>query len=69
MWESISFNFYDGYDNPFTAKIRELTDRDVFNGRVVNAGIITADDSSWLCSLTVHRQPQFPGQQDGLCVV
>lgn len=68
VWESISFNFYDGYDNPFTQKLKELTHRDVFNGRAVTAGIITAQDSPWLCSLTVHRQPQFPGQQDGLCV-
>lgn len=69
VWESVSFNFYGGYDNPFNAKLRELAQgRDLFSGKVVTAGIITAEDSPWLCSLTVHRQPQFPGQEEGLCV-
>lgn len=68
VWESVSFNFYGGYDNPFNAKIRELCKNDIFSGKTVTGGIITADDSPWLCSLTVHRQPQFIGQEDGLCV-
>lgn len=68
VWESVSFNFYGGYDNPFNAKLKELAQRDLFSGKTVTAGIITADDSPWLCSLTVHRQPQFPGQQEDLCV-
>ncbi|AZA12013.1 oleate hydratase [Corynebacterium gerontici] len=68
VWQSVSFNFYGGYDNPFNAKLRELSQNDLFSGKTVTAGIITADDSPWLCSLTVHRQPQFIGQEDGLCV-
>ncbi len=68
VWQSVSFNFYGGYDNPFNAKLRELSRNDLFSGKTVTAGIITADDSPWLCSLTVHRQPQFIGQEDGLCV-
>ncbi|QNQ89934.1 oleate hydratase [Corynebacterium poyangense] len=68
VWQSVSFNFYGGYDNPFNQKLRELSQRDLFSGKTVTAGIITSDDSPWLCSLTVHRQPQFPGQQEGLCV-
>lgn len=67
-WESVSFNFYGGYANPFNAKLRELSGRDVFSGKTVTGGIITVDDSPWLASLTVNRQPHFPGQEDGLCV-
>ncbi|WP_293771458.1 oleate hydratase [uncultured Corynebacterium sp.] len=68
VWESVSFNFYGGYDNPFNAQLRELSTNDVFSGKTVTGGIITADDSPWVCSLTVNRQPQFIGQEDGLCV-
>lgn len=67
-WESASINLYGGYENPFNEKLRELTGRDVFSGGTVTGGIITVEDSPWLCSLTVNRQPQFPGQEDGLCV-
>lgn len=68
VWESISFNFFGGYDNPFNAKLRELSTNDVFSGKTVTGGVITAQDSPWLASITVNRQPQFPGQEDGLCV-
>lgn len=67
-WQSVSFNFYGGYENPFNQKLRDLSRNDLFSGKTVTAGIITADDSPWLCSITVHRQPQFPGQQEDLCV-
>lgn len=67
-WESISFNFYGGEENPFIAKLHEMTGNDPLSGRTVTGGIITATDSPWLCSLTVNRQPQFPGQEEGLCV-
>ncbi|WP_130866348.1 oleate hydratase [Acidipropionibacterium timonense] len=61
LWISVSFNFI-GRDHPFLRRIQELSGNDPLAGRTVTGGIITAEDSSWCCSLTMNRQPQFRAQ-------
>ena len=43
--------------------------RDPFSGKVVTGGIVTAEDSSWLLSWTVNRQPHFKQQPKDQIVV
>ncbi|WP_139652787.1 oleate hydratase [Raoultibacter phocaeensis] len=42
--------------------IERLTNRKPRTGKIVTGGIITAKDSNWMLSFTIHRQPHFKGQ-------
>lgn len=42
--------------------IERLTNRRPRTGKIVTGGIITAKDSNWMLSFTIHRQPHFKGQ-------
>lgn len=58
-WESATITTLDARIPEY---IRKITKRDPFSGKVVSGGIVTAKDSSWLCSWTVNRQPHFKQQ-------
>ncbi|MBI4856439.1 MAG: oleate hydratase [Acetobacterium woodii] len=58
-WESATVTTLDDRIPPYIEKICK---RDPFNGRVVTGGIITAQDSNWMLSYTVNRQPHFKEQ-------
>ncbi|PIF04491.1 MAG: oleate hydratase [Propionibacterium sp.] len=49
--------------------IERLTKRDLHDHKVNTGGIITATDSGWLLSFTVHRQPHFKEQAENETVV
>lgn len=65
-WESATVTTLDERIPAFMEKICK---RDPLSGRVVTGGIVTAQDSSWLLSWTVNRQPHFKAQQPGQVVV
>lgn len=56
-------------DERIPAYIERIAQRDPFSGRVVTGGIVTAEDSSWLLSWTVDRQPHFKKQPKDQIVV
>ena len=56
-------------DKEIVPFIKKICKRDPFSGRVVTGGPVTAQDSSWLLSWSVGRQPRFHGQQKGQLVV
>ena len=56
-------------DERIPAYIERICKRDPFSGRVVTGGIVTAEDSSWLMSWTVNRQPHFKNQKPDQIVV
>ncbi|MDO9491225.1 oleate hydratase [Acetobacterium sp.] len=58
-WESATVTTLDDRIPPYIEKICK---RDPFNGKVVTGGIITAQDSNWMLSYTVNRQPHFKEQ-------
>lgn len=58
-WESATVTTLDDRIPPYIEKICK---RDPFSGKVVTGGIITAQDSNWLLSYTVNRQPHFKEQ-------
>jgi oleate hydratase len=65
-WESATITTLDERIPEYIARICK---RDPFNGKVVSGGIVTAKDSSWLCSWTVNRQPHFKKQSKSQIVV
>ena len=65
-WESATITTLD---TRIPEYIRRIVKRDPFSGRVVSGGIVTAKDSSWLCSWTVNRQPHFKAQPKEQIVV
>ncbi|MCP1242532.1 oleate hydratase [Acetobacter lambici] len=48
--------------------VQKITGRDPFSGRTVTGGPITIQDSAWLMSWVVSRQPHFKGQTKGQMV-
>lgn len=57
------------FDNTIPPYIEKICKRDPFTGHTVTGGIVTVEDSNWLMSWTINRQPQFRKQPDGqLCV-
>lgn len=65
-WESATVTTVD---ERIPEYIRRIAKRDLFSGRVVTGGIVTARDSSWLMSWTVNRQPHFKAQRPNEIVV
>jgi oleate hydratase len=65
-WMSATVTTLDGAIPPY---IQAICHRDPFSGRTVTGGIVTAEDSKWLLSWTVNRQPQFQQQRDGTLTV
>ncbi|HIW29221.1 MAG TPA: oleate hydratase [Candidatus Luteococcus avicola] len=65
-WESATVTTLD---QRIPAYIERIAQRDPFSGRVVTGGIVTAEDSSWLLSWTVNRQPHFKKQPKDQIVV
>jgi oleate hydratase len=49
-------------DSKMANLLRRMTGRDPYSGKLVTGGIMTAVDSSWLLSVTCHRQPHFRSQ-------
>lgn len=49
-------------DKRIPSYIQKISKRDPFSGKVVTGGIVTAQDSAWLLSWTVNRQPHFKAQ-------
>lgn len=58
-WESFTIT---ATSSKMADLLRRLTGRDPYSGRLVTGGIITVVDSSWLMSVTCHRQPHFTKQ-------
>lgn len=65
-WESATVTTLDAR---IPAYIEKICGRDPFSGRVVTGGIVTAEDSPWLMSWTVNRQPHFKKQPKDQIVV
>ncbi len=65
-WESATVTTVD---ERIPAYIEKTAKRDPFSGKVVTGGIVTAQDSSWLLSWTVNRQPHFKQQKPTEIVV
>ncbi|GAB2495794.1 oleate hydratase [Luteococcus sediminum] len=65
-WESATVTTVD---ERIPEYIRRVAKRDPLSGRVVTGGVVTAQDSSWLLSWTVNRQPHFKKQAPGQVVV
>ncbi|GAN93836.1 myosin-cross-reactive antigen [Gluconobacter thailandicus F149-1 = NBRC 100600] len=49
--------------------VQKVTGRDPLCGRTVTGGPVTIQDSAWLMSWVVSRQPHFKGQKPGQMVV
>ena len=58
-WMGVTVNTLDDKILPY---IEKITKRDPLSGKVVTGGIVTAQDSGWLMSWTINRQPQFHSQ-------
>jgi oleate hydratase len=65
-WESATVTTLDPRIPQY---IHKICKRDPFSGRVVTGGIVTVQDSSWLMSWTVNRQPHFKQQPKDQIVV
>ncbi|HOA89137.1 oleate hydratase [Propioniciclava tarda] len=65
-WESASLTTLDDRVLPYIEKVCQ---RDPLSGRVVTGGIVTVQDSSWLMSWTINRQPHFASQPATSAVV
>lgn len=65
-WESATIAVKDP---KILSQIEKICRRDPLSGKVVTGGIITVKDSSWLCSWTINRQPQFIDQPKDTCLV
>ena len=59
MWESATLTCTA---SPLLDKLTELSVNDPTSGRTATGGIITFTDSNWVLSVTINRQPHFPGQ-------
>lgn len=65
-WESATVTTLDDKILPYIEKICQ---RDPLSGGVVTGGIVSVEDSNWLLSWTINRQPQFRDQKPGtVCV-
>lgn len=63
VWQSATVTTLDNDANPeIIDAIMKITKRDPRDGRVTTGGIVTAQDSGWLMSWTINRQPQFREQ-------
>ncbi len=65
-WMSATVTTLDQRVIPY---IKKICHRDPFSGGVVTGGIVTCQDSSWLLSWTINRQPQFRSQPKDQCLV
>ncbi len=65
-WESATLTTLDDQVLPY---IERICQRDPLSGRVVTGGIVTVQDSSWLMSWTINRQPHFAAQPAGTAAV
>lgn len=65
-WESATVTTLDEKIPPY---IQNICKRDPFSGKVVTGGIITIEDSAWLMSYTLNRQPHFKEQPKNQLVV
>ena len=65
-WESATVTTLD---TRIPAYIKKIAKREPFGGRTVTGGIVTAQDSAWLLSWTVNRQPHFKKQPKDQVVV
>ncbi|MEG0275709.1 MAG: oleate hydratase [Coprobacillus sp.] len=65
-WESATITLKNDRLLPY---IEAICKRDCHSGNVVTGGIVTARDSSWLCSWTINRQPHFKVQKDNEVVI
>ena len=65
-WVSATVNTLDEKILPY---IKKICKRDPLSGKVVTGGIVTVEDSSWLLSWTINRQPQFRNQPKGQVLV
>ena len=63
---SATLTTLDGRIPPY---IERICQRDPFAGKVVTGGIVSVNDSSWLMSWTLNRQPQFKKQPGNELVV
>lgn len=59
MWESATITCSP---SPLVDRMAELSINPPTSGRTVTGGIITFIDSNWVLSVTINRQPHFPGQ-------
>ena len=65
-WMGVTVNTLDEKILPY---IKNICQRDPLSGNVVTGGIVTAQDSGWLLSWTINRQPQFRSQPRNQCLV
>lgn len=65
-WISATVNTLDERILPY---ITQICKRDPLSGGVVTGGIVTVEDSSWLLSWTINRQPQYHDQPEGQVLV
>ena len=65
-WESATITTLDPR---IPSYIHKIAKRDPFSGTVVTGGIVTVEDSSWLMSWTVSRQPHFKQQPKDQVVI
>ena len=65
-WMGVTVNTLDEKILPY---IQNICKRDPLSGGVVTGGIVTAQDSGWLLSWTINRQPQFRSQPKDQCLV
>lgn len=65
-WVSATVNTLDGKILPY---IQKICKRDPLSGKVVTGGIVTIEDSNWLLSWTINRQPQYKNQPKGQVLV
>lgn len=66
MWESATLTCWP---SPLVDRMRELSVNDPASGRTATGGIITFTDSNWVLSITINRQPHFPGQPKDIIVM
>lgn len=64
-WESATVTTLDAR---IPELVHKVTGRDPFSGRTVTGGPITIQDSAWLMSWVVSRQPHFKNQPEGQMV-
>jgi len=65
-WESFTITCTD---SRMVDLLKKLTGRDPYSGKLVTGGIMTTVDSSWLLSVTCHRQPHFTNQPKNTIVL
>lgn len=56
-------------DKKVAEYIEKISKRDPYAGKVVTGGIVTVEDSNWLLSYTLNRQPHFKAQPKDELVV